>query len=423
MEINPTSFNYSKNSKFTVRHDISIPQSYSSSTSKQNSDSSSYSEQDSVDSLNIYNGKCSILDIRSKYKLHSLKKSESNNQVEKVLRDDKATCRYCKRTFFSNRLEKHEKACQNASKRRPVFDMKYKRVPNSEYPSFTRNTSIRRAQLKLNFPDSKWQKQHSDFQSNIKFARKLKYMEEAGVDITHIRPPPSKNEDYIQCPYCFRKYAPIPAERHIPKCKDIIHKPRPLPQLQVCSSNKLPMISLRDTIIKTPSNRSIVTYDRAYSDSTKSELRNFPQPETSITVKNRTLDESTTLRNRFSLGSNRANQLEQLSIVSKCSSQNSLIHTPSKILTAKPLTPITPCEPSSSTHKLPIKRCKEPPLSIESKFNLLSQNRAKTHKRQLTALKYTDQNFKSFKSECSKCHNDLPIEANFCMICGKARYL
>ena len=42
-------------------------------------------------------------------------------------------------------------------------------------------------------------------------------------------PPPSTNPDYVQCKYCKRKFAPSVAERHIPKCKDTRHRPKPPP--------------------------------------------------------------------------------------------------------------------------------------------------------------------------------------------------
>lgn len=39
-------------------------------------------------------------------------------------------------------------------------------------------------------------------------------------------PPPRSNYDhYVECKHCGRKYAPEVAERHIPKCANIINKP------------------------------------------------------------------------------------------------------------------------------------------------------------------------------------------------------
>lgn len=33
--------------------------------------------------------------------------------------------------------------------------------------------------------------------------------------------------DYVQCNYCSRKFAQHVAERHIPRCKDILNRPKP----------------------------------------------------------------------------------------------------------------------------------------------------------------------------------------------------
>jgi hypothetical protein len=38
-------------------------------------------------------------------------------------------------------------------------------------------------------------------------------------------PPPSNYDHYVECRYCGRKYAQNVAERHIPKCANIINKP------------------------------------------------------------------------------------------------------------------------------------------------------------------------------------------------------
>merc|ERR1711991_451117 len=37
-------------------------------------------------------------------------------------------------------------------------------------------------------------------------------------------------DNRVECPHCGRKFGETQAERHIPKCKDTVHKPRALGQ-------------------------------------------------------------------------------------------------------------------------------------------------------------------------------------------------
>lgn len=50
--------------------------------------------------------------------------------------------------------------------------------------------------------------------------------------------PNQNTEELVPCPHCSRKFNPTTAERHIPKCKDIINKPKPPPSV-VHKSNKI----------------------------------------------------------------------------------------------------------------------------------------------------------------------------------------
>lgn len=60
----------------------------------------------------------------------------------------------------------------------------------------------------------------------MKEMRKIKEIQAKGGSLSNLPPPPKSNYDhYIQCKYCGRKYAPDVAERHIPKCANIINKP------------------------------------------------------------------------------------------------------------------------------------------------------------------------------------------------------
>jgi hypothetical protein len=60
----------------------------------------------------------------------------------------------------------------------------------------------------------------------MKYMRKLKKFEENGGKLSDLPPPPKSNYDhYVECQYCGRKFAADVAERHIPKCQNIINKP------------------------------------------------------------------------------------------------------------------------------------------------------------------------------------------------------
>ena len=138
------------------------------------------------------------------------------------------------------RIEKHQLVCENLMKKRPTFDMTKKMFPNIETET-SQGKSKKRIKFSKEFEDKLWHKQHKDFINNMRFARKLVEVEEKGISTIGLRPPISLSEEHIECPTCHRKFARIPAERHIPKCKDIIHKPKPPPPYRE-PSTKLPSI-------------------------------------------------------------------------------------------------------------------------------------------------------------------------------------
>lgn len=76
--------------------------------------------------------------------------------------------------------------------------------------------------------DPKWKKQHEELMESMKYNRQIKKCEEEGGDFSKIKAPTSNYDHYVECPYCGRKYDKEVAERHIPKCKDIINKPNPV---------------------------------------------------------------------------------------------------------------------------------------------------------------------------------------------------
>ena len=154
--------------------------------------------------------------------------------------DVRILCKSCGRKFMPERIEKHQLVCENLMKKRPTFDMTRKMFPNIETET-NQGKSKKRIKFSKEFEDKLWHKQHKDFINNMRFARKLVEVEEKGISTIGLRPPISLSEELIECPVCHRKFARIPAERHIPKCKDIIHKPKP-PPLYREPSTKLPSI-------------------------------------------------------------------------------------------------------------------------------------------------------------------------------------
>mmetsp|Transcript_33866 Transcript_33866/g.58998 ORF Transcript_33866/g.58998 Transcript_33866/m.58998 type:complete len:387 (-) Transcript_33866:2922-4082(-) len=128
---------------------------------------------------------------------------------------DRVPCRSCGRKFAPDRVDKHQRVCKGpdrpASKPQPQVRAKPKAKG-----------------------DPLWKRQHMDFINSIRYARKVTSAQKQGIDVRTLAPPPQQfadpTADYVQCPFCDRKYAPQTAERHIPKCKDIVNKPKAPPR-------------------------------------------------------------------------------------------------------------------------------------------------------------------------------------------------
>jgi len=41
---------------------------------------------------------------------------------------------------------------------------------------------------------------------------------------------PKEPDTRVECPYCERRFAETVAERHIPKCRDTVNRPKPAPK-------------------------------------------------------------------------------------------------------------------------------------------------------------------------------------------------
>lgn len=80
---------------------------------------------------------------------------------------------------------------------------------------------------------SSWRQQHEDFVAAIRYAKMAGKIEKEGGNLAYLPPPPpSKNDDYIQCPHCLRRFNQVAGSRHIPKCKETVNKPKPPPHLR-----------------------------------------------------------------------------------------------------------------------------------------------------------------------------------------------
>uniref|UniRef100_A0A3P9K3J9 Zinc finger C2HC domain-containing protein 1A n=1 Tax=Oryzias latipes TaxID=8090 RepID=A0A3P9K3J9_ORYLA len=134
-------------------------------------------------------------------------------------------CNTCKRCFFPKVLEKHAKICQKtATKKRKVFDSSRQRAEGTDIPVLKpiKPKSQSSAGCQKAEPPKKpsnWRKKHEDFIATIRAAKSLTQVMKEGGPLPP-PPPPSYDPDYIQCPYCQRRFNESAADRHIKFCQE-----------------------------------------------------------------------------------------------------------------------------------------------------------------------------------------------------------
>jgi hypothetical protein len=142
-------------------------------------------------------------------------------------------CHVCSRRFAPDRIKKHTIACQIANKKRKVFDSLKMRVAGTEAASYVLGKKKTLTVEVKSKPQNNWREKHKDFIQAIRYAKKMTDVEKSGGNIFDMPlPPVSLNPDYIQCSNCGRKFNQVAASRHIPRCKDIINRPKPPPHLR-----------------------------------------------------------------------------------------------------------------------------------------------------------------------------------------------
>lgn len=157
-----------------------------------------------------------------------------------ILVDDAGTenlvledCPTCGRKFAADRIDKHIAVCRAPHKQRKVFDSTKMRVQGTEAAGFVMNK--RRANQPEKKPEkpNNWRAKHQEFIQAIRYAKAASKVEKEGGDVSMLAPPPrSTNPDYIQCPHCNRRFNQTAGERHIPKCKTTVNKPKPPPGMR-----------------------------------------------------------------------------------------------------------------------------------------------------------------------------------------------
>ncbi|XP_015463381.3 trichohyalin isoform X1 [Astyanax mexicanus] len=128
-------------------------------------------------------------------------------------------CEICNRCFAEERLEKHIRICEKLQQsKRKTFDSAQFRAKGTELEKFMKTNIQRKA------PEPKknnWRQKHEALIHNLRQARAPApggFSPKPSLDV---------NPDYVSCPHCSRRFAPGPAERHIPKCQNIKSKPPP----------------------------------------------------------------------------------------------------------------------------------------------------------------------------------------------------
>ncbi|XP_051543696.1 zinc finger C2HC domain-containing protein 1A-like isoform X1 [Myxocyprinus asiaticus] len=136
-------------------------------------------------------------------------------------------CKICGRNFFPGVLKKHVPICQkSAAKKRKVFDSSRQRAEGTDIstvkplkPKLHSSSSSKSDKPEPPKKQSNWRRKHEEFIATIRAAKGLDQVMKDGGPLPP-PPPPSYDPDYIQCPYCQRRFSENAADRHIKFCKE-----------------------------------------------------------------------------------------------------------------------------------------------------------------------------------------------------------
>ena len=156
---------------------------------------------------------------------------EARQPEEAAPLPDMAECACCNRRFRLDRLPRHEEACRRAAerqKKRKAFDPRAQRWQGDADAEQAVQNAVKRGLLDKPDPEAqasqreakrkKWQKQ------SLQIRRAAAAAKDGGASAPMLAE--AEDDDRVPCPHCGRKFAALPAERHIAKCKDIRAKPQ-----------------------------------------------------------------------------------------------------------------------------------------------------------------------------------------------------
>ncbi|XP_054827853.1 zinc finger C2HC domain-containing protein 1B [Eublepharis macularius] len=124
-------------------------------------------------------------------------------------------CDTCGRHFVQDALLRHQPICRKVfNKKRKPFNSLKQRLQGTEILTVKRKPPPKNQEKKSN-----WRQQHENFITAIRAAKLASIAMKEGRPLPP-PPPPTINPDYIQCPYCMRRFNEAAAERHINFCKE-----------------------------------------------------------------------------------------------------------------------------------------------------------------------------------------------------------
>lgn len=111
---------------------------------------------------------------------------------------------------------RHEPICKKVfNKKRKPFNSFKQRLQGTDIGTVKRQPLLKNQPVKK----SNWRQHHEDFINAIKSAKEVTKAMQEGRPLPP-PPPPSINPDYIQCPFCLRRFNEAAAEKHIRFCEE-----------------------------------------------------------------------------------------------------------------------------------------------------------------------------------------------------------